>query len=94
MSMPPVFMGSGDTMKVDDAVNNVLISVAMQESAIAHILNAEGEILQAIAAEEDCAGFKEIVTSLPSMIIDLQALECRIVRKLEIAASASNCPTS
>ena len=45
MGMPIIM--PGDTT-LDQAVTDLIISVAMQETSLSHILNAEGEKMEAI----------------------------------------------
>lgn len=45
MGMPIIIPGTGN-----QAINDLIESVALQETAISHILNAEGEKMQAIIA--------------------------------------------
>jgi len=91
MGMPPVCL---DSLTIENALNNVLLSVALGEAAVAHIINAQGEILQAIADPSgpftgptiQCGDiFAEYVPSLAEMFECLQTLECSMVKKLMIA---------
>ena len=49
MGMPIIM--PGDTT-LDQAVTDLIISVAMQETSLSHILNAEGEKMEAIISME------------------------------------------
>ena len=49
MGMPIIL--PGDTT-LDQAVTDLIISVAMQETSLSHILNAEGEKMEAIISME------------------------------------------
>ena len=50
MGMPIITPGNSTC---EQAVTNLIESVAMQENALSHILNAEGEKMQAIISMED-----------------------------------------
>ncbi|MEG1743503.1 MAG: hypothetical protein RR246_04985 [Clostridia bacterium] len=47
MSMPVIIPGTGTTAQ---AINDIIESVALEETALSHILNAEGEKIQAFVA--------------------------------------------
>ncbi|MEG0779988.1 MAG: hypothetical protein RRY95_04465 [Oscillospiraceae bacterium] len=47
MSMPVIVPGTGTTTQ---AINDIIESVALQETGLSHILNAEGEKIQAFVA--------------------------------------------
>ena len=50
MGMPIITPGNSTC---EQAVTNLIESVAMQENALSHILNAEGEKMQAVISMED-----------------------------------------
>ena len=76
MSMPK-FPCKNEILTRDEAVNSILTSIAMEETALSHIINAEGEKIQYVLAN-NCADVQiimkvnESVTSLVEKIIDLQ----------------------
>lgn len=82
MGMPDI--KSSDT-KRNQAVTDAIQSVALEEAAIAHILNAEGEKLQkAIHCEEtDVCMLLEVNRSVESMVKNLIELEKTLINKLE-----------
>ena len=93
MSMPQ--FPPGDTvLSRDEAINAILTSIAMEESALSHIINAEGEKIQYalkhVDADSCCKSVCRIlevndsVTALVDQITDLQLL---LKSKLRIAAS-------
>ncbi|MEG0035736.1 MAG: hypothetical protein RSE64_08035 [Oscillospiraceae bacterium] len=47
MSMPVIVPGTGTTQQ---AINDLIESVALEETGLSHILNAEGEKIQAFVA--------------------------------------------
>lgn len=63
MSMPS-FPNIDPPIQRDDAVNQILSSIAMEELGLSHILNAEGERLQYILGTlpglEEVADFDEV----------------------------------
>lgn len=99
--MPELFGAVCDGISFDNAINNVLISIAMEESAIAHILNAEGEILQYMtgsvfhdADENGECGHAEAFTSVADSMIgvvdSLADIECRLTKKLMVASQCNH----
>lgn len=69
-----------------DAITDIIQSVALQEAALAHILNAEGEKLQYMIASE-CTTPEEILEtneSVQSMIESVTALEIVLKDKLKL----------
>ena len=78
MGMPVIIPG---TITRGDSVGDIIESIAMEESAIAHILNAESEKLQAIvnmqgvtaahliAANKSVKGTIDAVTHLESALL-------------------------
>ncbi|MCL2253797.1 MAG: hypothetical protein FWC09_05065 [Lachnospiraceae bacterium] len=78
MSLPK-FPDSDTILTRDEAVNAILTSIAMEESALSHIINAEGEKIQYVLAKK-CTDLCEViavnnsVASVIDKIIDLQFL--------------------
>lgn len=84
MSMPS-FPERGTDITQDQALNMILASIAMEELALSHIINAEGEKLQYVLGTlpgkcGPCAGTKEVlevnqsVTDLLEMVMHNQLL--------------------
>ena len=92
MSMPQ-FPSPDTVLSREQAIDSILISIAMEELALSHILNAEGEKLQYIMKhlndpDNDCLGAEKLleandsVASLIDRIYDLQII---LKNKLQIA---------
>ena len=68
-----------EDLSFEQAINSILLSVAMEEAALSHILNAEGEKIQFVL-ENKCVDVQKVievnesVTSLISRIADLQII--------------------
>ena len=77
MSMPR--FPNMDELTLEKAVNSILTSIAMEELALSHILNAEGEKIQFVLAQK-CADtqavieLNESVSALIDRICDLQLI--------------------
>ena len=83
MGMPVVKPG---TITREDSIGNIIESVAMEENAIAHILNAESEKLQAVLNMPDAT---------PQQIIDinnsiLKAIQAAIALESSLASKLSS----
>ena len=78
MSMPS-FPDKETVLSSDEALNSILTSIAMEEAALSHIINAEGEKIQYVLAG-NCADMRDVlmvnksVTSLLDRVIDLQII--------------------
>lgn len=83
MSMPKI-----ECTNIDKccAAASLLQSVALEETAISHILNAEGEKLQKAIAMKDCShrDLLEINKSVEEMVDKLTTLEFVLKAKLEL----------
>lgn len=68
-----------------DAAASLVQSIALEEAAIAHILNAEGEKLQKVISMEcDHKNLIEINKSVEDMVDKITALELVLKAKLEL----------
>jgi hypothetical protein len=83
MGMPVITPGDGTR---DQAITDIIESIALQEAALAHIMNAEGEKLQAVIAMEDVTPDQllEVNRSVLQMISAITRLEMTLQSKLEL----------
>ncbi|GHU69093.1 hypothetical protein FACS1894184_12470 [Clostridia bacterium] len=105
MSMPctylPDSVRSGDNeLTCSMAMNEVLLSIAAQEMAVSHILNAEGEKMQLFVDWSGplykCEGMTmlgpkdvlKINDSMTNMVDAVNQLECMLVRKMLMVLGA------
>ncbi|MCL2703097.1 MAG: hypothetical protein FWE91_05775 [Defluviitaleaceae bacterium] len=89
MGMPVITPGEGSR---DQAITDIIQSVALQEAALAHILNAEGEKMQAIIGMEDVtpAQLLKLNKSVEQMLNAITRLEMMLQAKLELFNSDLN----
>lgn len=92
MGMPVITPGNTTE---EEAVTNIITSVALQESALSHILNAEGEKMQEIIGMENITGDQLLCLnkSAELMINVITRLEMILQSKLEIVLPPSMCTT-
>lgn len=85
MSMPIITAGTGT---LDQAITDLIESVALQETALSHILNAEGEKMQAIIAWSDTTPEQllEMNKSVYKLVNSVTRLEMIFQSKLELFA--------
>ena len=75
MSMPE--FPNLDHLTKEQAINSILTSIAMEEAALSHIINAEGEKIQFALAHKNTdidkvIAINESVSSLLEKVFDLQ----------------------
>lgn len=71
-----------------DAITDIIQSVALEQAALSHILNAEGEKLQfVIQSEQDPAVILETNNSVRSMVETISKLELILQSKLGLFES-------
>lgn len=90
MGMPVI---SSSNITRSQAITDIIQSVALQQAALAHILNAEGEKLQRILAYETIAAETILQTnkSVESMVDSVAQLETVLKQKLDLFGGCS-CP--
>lgn len=85
MGMPVIKPG---TITREDAVGNIIESVAMEEKSLAHILNAESEKLQAVINKPDVTADELLAVnkSIKTAIVTIIGLEGTLKQKIELFA--------
>lgn len=88
MSMPSIATNA-HPVSMHQAVTDLLESIALEETAMSHILNAEGEKLQrAIAMEDiDFCQLMEVNESVANMVNVIGGLENILKEKLEFVCN-------
>ncbi|MEG0873189.1 MAG: hypothetical protein RSE00_04455 [Clostridia bacterium] len=90
MSMPII---TPSTTTRDQAITDIIESVALEETALSHILNAEGEKLQAVIAMPSVTA-DELLTvnsSVQKMVNSITRLESILQAKIDLF-SCEICP--
>ncbi|MEG0706389.1 MAG: hypothetical protein RR427_01055 [Cellulosilyticaceae bacterium] len=93
MGMPVI---TPSTVTRCEAITDIIESVALEQAALAHILNAEGEKIQAIVKLPDAKPEEmlKINNSVRSMVKSITMLEMILQSKLEIFDDClCACPT-
>ena len=88
MSMPVISMPC-NPITMCQAVTNLIESIALEETALSHILDAEGEKLQKAIAM-DCISVAELLEvneSVVNMVSAVSALEGALKDKLEFVSN-------
>ena len=87
MSMPVIKMPD-DPISMCQAVTDLIESIALEETAMSHILNAEGEKMQqAVAMDIDICKLLEVNDSATDMVHAIANLELVLKDKLEFIAN-------
>lgn len=88
MSMPTIST-QNNPISMCQAIADLVASIALAEAALSHILNAQGELIQAVLAMEcaDICQLLEANDSTASVINAAAALEQILKDKLEFAAN-------
>lgn len=82
MSMPIIVPGTGTRCQ---AITDIITSVALEQTALSHIINAEGEKIQKIVGSAETAGEMLAVNrSVKSMLNSITRLEMVLQGKLEL----------
>lgn len=90
MGMPVITPGNGTE---EEAITDIITSVALQESALSHILNAESEKMQKIIGMENITREQLLcVNKSAELMIDVIArLEMILQAKLETVVTPNPC---
>ena len=83
MGMPVITPGTGSR---EQAITDLIESVALQEAALSHILNAEGEKIQAVVAMEGVTPEELLMVnkSVENMTNTIARLEMLLQAKLDL----------
>jgi len=83
MGMPVITPGTGTR---EQAITDLIESVALQETALSHIMNAEGEKMQAIIAMPNVTQVQlmELNDSIYQLLNSITRLEIILQSKLEL----------
>ena len=98
MSMPS-FPPNGANMTREEALTMIIASIAMEELALSHILNAEGEKLQYILGTlpgtKPCAGPDEVLSINKSVTALMEAVtQNQMLLKNKLERVLEVCPPS
>lgn len=90
MGMPVI---SSSNITRSQAITDIIQSVALEEAALSHILNAEGEKIQKMVAMADVTPEILLQTnkSVESMVDSVAQLETVLKQKLDLFGGC-NCP--
>jgi hypothetical protein len=93
MGMPVITPG---TETREQVITDLIQSVALQEAALAHILNAEGEKMQAIIEKPDVSyeNLMKLNCSVTKLVNAVTKLELMYQMKLELFSDSYSCPSS
>ena len=93
MGMPVITPGTGTR---DQAITDLAQSVALQETALSHMLNAEGEKMQAIIGMPNVTSddLMEMNKSVNKMLNAATRLEMTLLAKLEMFSDSYTDPTN
>ena len=88
MSMPVISMHC-NPITMCQAVTDLIESIALEETALSHILNAEGEKLQRVIGLEDVdfCQLMEVNESVANMVGVVSSLELVLKDKLEFISN-------
>ena len=88
MSMPVIAMHC-NPITMTQAVTDLIESIALEETALSHILNAEGEKLQRVIGLDtvDFCQLMEVNESVTNMVSVVSSLELVLKEKLEFISN-------
>ncbi|MEG0545983.1 MAG: hypothetical protein RR552_02230 [Oscillospiraceae bacterium] len=81
MSMPVITPG---TVTREQAISDIIESVALEETGLSHILNAEGEKIQAVLKTGTIDQMLAVNASVKSMVNSVSRLELVLQMKLDL----------
>ncbi|MEG1782102.1 MAG: hypothetical protein RR253_02510 [Oscillospiraceae bacterium] len=81
MSMPVIVPG---TVTRDQSISDIIQSVALEQTGLSHILNAEGEKIQAVVAKGTIDQMLAVNKSVQEMLGAVSRLEMVLQMKLEL----------
>ena len=82
MGMPVITPGTGTRCQ---AITDIITSVALEQTALSHILNAEGEKIQKIVAQATTADeLLAVNKSVNNMVNSIARLEMLLQSKLQL----------
>ena len=77
-----------DDLTFEQSINSILTSIAMEEAALSHILNAEGEKIQYVLA--NCANIEDVIKtneSVKQLVDSICDLQLTLKSKMRLALS-------
>jgi len=83
----PKFPDRETILTRDEAINAILTSIAMEETALSHIINAEGEKIQFVLAR-NCTDLNEVIAvneSVGCLIDKITDLQFLLKAKMKLA---------
>ncbi len=87
MSMP-VISTAANPISMSQAITDLIESIALEETALSHILNAEGEKLQKVLAMDTCLeDILRVNETVASMVASVNDLEHTLRDKLEFISN-------
>ena len=92
MSMPR-FPDKEEILTRDESINAILTSIAMEETALSHIINAEGEKIQYVLARK-CVDLHEVIAvndSVACLIGKITDLQFLLKMKMQLAKEFLPC---
>lgn len=87
MSMP-VISTAANPISMSQAITDLIESIALEETALSHILNAEGEKLQKVLAMDTCLeDILRVNETVAGMVASVNDLEHTLRDKLEFISN-------
>jgi len=78
-----------DNLTLEQSINSILASIAMEEAALSHILNAEGEKIQYVLA--NCADTDDVIKtneSVKALVDSISDLQLTLKSKMRLALNS------